>query len=120
MDNKYGKTFNNNKGQALVEFVLILPIFLLLLFAIYDFGIIFTRKTSLENSSSDIINLYKNGKTIDEIRSVYNNLKIEISEDGDYKNINISDDIKIITPGLNLLFGNPYEINVERYIINEQ
>ena len=39
----------NRKGQALVEFVLILPIFILMLFAIVDFGMILSKKNELEN-----------------------------------------------------------------------
>ena len=34
----------NNKGQALVEFVLILPVFIFILFAVYDIGMIFNKK----------------------------------------------------------------------------
>ena len=44
----------NRKGQALVEFVLILPVFIFLLFAVYDFGMIFNTKNKLENDSTDI------------------------------------------------------------------
>ena len=39
----------NRKGQALVEFVLILPIFIMILFSIVDFGMIFNKKNELEN-----------------------------------------------------------------------
>ena len=44
----------NRKGQALVEFVLILPVFILILFAIVDFGTILSKKNELENDSMDI------------------------------------------------------------------
>ena len=37
----------------------------------------------------------------------------------EYKKIVIEDKVKLITPGFNLIFGNPYKINVERYIYNE-
>ena len=50
----------NKKGQALVEFILILPVFIFLIFSVYDFGIIFNKKNALENISTDIIELYKN------------------------------------------------------------
>ncbi|CEO88381.1 hypothetical protein SSCH_180029 [Syntrophaceticus schinkii] len=33
--------FRNNRGQAMLEFALVLPILLLLVFGIIDFGIIF-------------------------------------------------------------------------------
>ena len=34
----------NNKGQALVEFIIILPIFLLLIISVIDFGNIISKK----------------------------------------------------------------------------
>ena len=37
----------NSKGQALVEFIIVLPILLLIIMAIIDFGHIFTKKYSL-------------------------------------------------------------------------
>lgn len=110
----------NNKGQALVEFVLILPVFIFILFAVYDIGMIFSKKNSLENDSSDIIELYNSGKEIYEIEDMYKNLNISITEEDEYKKIVIEDKVKLITPGFNLIFGNPYKINVERYIVNEQ
>ena len=106
----------NKKGQALVEFVLILPIFLFLILAIYDFGMIFNKKNTLENDSNDIITLYKNGKTIDELNSLYSNLEISISNDNEYYQITIKDKVKLVTPGFNRIFGNPYIIKVERYL----
>ena len=106
----------NRKGQALVEFVLILPVFLLLLFAVYDFGMIFSKKNQLENDSTDILLLYKSGKSIDEIKNMYSGVDISITRDTDYDNIVIKENIKLITPGLNRVLGNPYKIEVKRYI----
>ena len=60
----------NKKGQALVEFVLILPVFLFLLFSIYDFGMMFTTKNKLESDSSDIVSAFKSNKDIDNIRDL--------------------------------------------------
>ena len=109
----------NKKGQALVEFVLILPILLFLILTVYDFGMIYSKKNALENKSADIVDLYKSGKTLAEIKNIYPDLEINIDLVDDYYMIGISDKVKIITPGLNRIFGNPYKINVERYIPNE-
>ena len=109
----------NKKGQALVEFVLILPVLIFLIFAIYDFGMIFNKKNALENISTDIIELYKSGKTISEINYLYPNLSMSLEQDNNYYKIVIEDSLKLITPGFNHLFGNPYIITVERYIPNE-
>ena len=109
----------NRKGQALIEFVLILPVFLFLIFAVYDFGMIFNKKNILENTSIDIVELYKNGKTLDEITAIYPELELTIISDNDYDEIKINDKVKIITPGLNRIMGNPYVVEVKRYIPHE-
>ena len=107
----------NRKGQALVEFVLILPIFILMLFAIVDFGMILSKKNELENISVDTA-MIKNSDNIDDIKNLYPKVKINISSDDKYTKIIISDDVDIMTPGLNRILGNPYNIKVERTIPN--
>ena len=106
----------NNKGQALIEFVLILPVFLFILFAVIDFGMIFSSKSRLENDSADIIDLYKNGTSIDEIKKMYSDNDINISNDGKYYKFNISTSVNIITPVLNKVFGDSYFVEVERVV----
>ena len=108
----------NRKGQALVEFVLILPIFILMLFAIVDFGMILSKKNELENISVDVTAMIKNSDNIDDIIILYPKVKINISSDDKYTKIIISDDVDIMTPGLNRILGNPYNIKVERTIPN--
>ena len=108
----------NRKGQALVEFVLILPIFIMILFSIEDFGMIFNKKNELENISVDVVNMLNKDIPLEEIKSEYADIDIEISSDDKYKNVVISDKIDILTPGLNRILGNPYEVKVERKIPN--
>lgn len=108
----------NRKGQALVEFILILPIFIMILFAIVDFGTILNKKSELENTSSDIINMLKNNNSISDIKNIYSKLDISLESDKKYTKIFISEEINIMTPGLNLVLGNPYQIKVERVIPN--
>lgn len=107
----------NRKGQALVEFVLILPVFLMILFIIVDFGVILNNKSRLENDSADIIDLYKNGSTIEEIKTIYKDT--EITKE-DYKTkyikITIKKDINLITPGLERILEDPFPITIERII----
>ncbi len=106
----------NNKGQALVEFVLILPVFLFIVFAVFDFGMIFSSKNELENDSLDISLLVKNGTTLEEIKTMYPNLSITINNDSEYYEVKISEEINLITPGFNRIFGDPYLIDVSRYV----
>ncbi|MBQ8192629.1 MAG: pilus assembly protein [Bacilli bacterium] len=108
----------NRKGQALVEFVLILPIFIFILFVIVDFGTILSKKNELENVSVDVVSMIKNNDTIIAIKKHYPELQIDIEEDEKYIVVTISENIDIITPGLNRVFGDPYEIVVERTIPN--
>ena len=110
----------NKRGQALIEFVLILPIFLFLIFAVYDFGRIFVAKNALESTVSDTVSLYRSGKTLDEIRLLYKDLTISMVTKDDYDEFTVKDKVKIITPGLNRVFGNPYEIEVVRYIPHDE
>ena len=53
----------NKKGQALIEFVIILPVVLMILFVIIDFSNIFYQKNHLENVVSDVASLKENGKS---------------------------------------------------------
>lgn len=109
----------NNKGQALVEFILILPVILAILLVIIDLGKIFNEKNTLENTSIDIIELYKNRKSIDEIKDKYNDIEINTSVSDNYLTIKLKKEIEIITPGLNIVLDNPYPIEVERVVYYE-
>lgn len=109
----------NRKGQALVEFVLILPVLILILFAIIDFSLIINKKNELENMSIDVVTLFKNGKSIEEINSIYSDVSIDKEDNNDYIKIRISKDVNVMTPGLNLILGNPYKVSIERNVPNE-
>ena len=109
----------DKRGQALIEFVLILPVFLFLILAVYDFGMIFMKQNELESNSSDVVLLYESGKTVTEINNLYNPVVVVVSVDNEYTEIKVSDKLKLVTPGFNRIFGNPYEITVKRYIYNE-
>ena len=109
----------NNKGQALVEFILILPIFLFLIFAVVDFGLIFSTKSTLENTSTDIVDEIKAGIPIEEVRENHKDLTIDTIEDAKYKKIKLNTERKLITPGASRVLPNPYKITVERTILND-
>ena len=100
-----------NRGQALVEFVLILPIFLMILLAIIDFGNIFHTKYTLQNDLDLITNFYKENQEDDYLNYV-NNKKIglDITHNNNYTTIEVSKNIKINTPLLNKALKNPYTV----------
>lgn len=108
----------NRKGQALVEFVLILPVFLLILFAVVDFGMILSTKNELENISVDVVSMIKNNDNIIDINNHYPDTTIEVKEEGEYIRVIIYEEIDVMTPGLNRVLGDPHKIKVERVIPN--
>lgn len=112
-------TSMNKKGQALVEFVIILPIFLLLVLGVIDLGQILYNRTKLEGVITDVISMYEKGISISEIREEVKPLELKMEEDGDYLLFYLAKEVDIITPGLNLVLDDPYQIEVSRSIYNE-
>lgn len=111
----------NRKGQALIEFVLILPVFLLILFAVVDFGNIFHSKYELQNQSTDIVRLVQNGSTEYEILKTYDELDVKVTDyQHDYKKITVTKEVNLITPFMDRILGNPYLIEVERIVPNDE
>ena len=111
----------NRKGQALVEFVLILPVLILILFSIVDFGNIFYSKYDLQNQSSDIIRLINEGKRIDEVVLIYNDFNIDMSiYKENYKLVEISRDVNIMSPVMQLVFSKNYKVSTKRVIVYEE
>lgn len=109
----------NRKGQALIEFVLILPVLILILFIIFDFGNIFYSKYELQNQSMEIVRLIKDNKTIEDITDIYSKIDIEINNyKDDYKKITLTKELDLITPLLDNILDDPYLIEVERIIPN--
>ena len=110
----------NRKGQALIEFVLIMPVLLFILLATFDFGMILSNKTNLSSISDDIVSMYKNGESLDSIEKNYKDIKITTTNyKSKYKKITIEKNIKIFTPGLSSILGNPFPIIIERVIPND-
>lgn len=111
----------NKKGQALVEFIIILPILIFIMLAIIDYGVISYTKSKMENIINDVSNMYKNSEDNIEIKNFIlsndRDLNIEIDNGDKYVNIKLYKKYDYITPGLNKLF-NINNISVERKIYN--
>lgn len=112
------------KGQALVEFIIILPVFIFMLLSIIDVGKIIFLKNELESEMSEVVDLYRNKKTFDEMyEKVTKNdsdVLLEISnQDNESVTFYLKRKVVIVTPGLNVLFGDPYFVEVKRVIFYE-
>lgn len=110
----------NNKGQALIEFVIILPILLLLILGAIDFGNILYKKYTLENDLDYITSLVRNNKTIEiDYYNKQNHITSNIEQIESKTTITVSKNISVITPGLNKILGKNYKIEAKRVILNE-
>lgn len=103
----------DNKGQALVEFILILPFFILIIISMFDLGNILLKKYSLENDLDEISKMYNNNDQV--TLSSYineNDIKVTYDRNSNYITINVYKDVDVISPILIPIMGNPYEIKV--------
>lgn len=110
----------NKKGQALIEFILIMPIFLILVFALVDFGSVLYKRYNLENDLDYIVDLYQqnlNAKIDSYVAS--QDITIEYQEIEAGLKIILTKDVDIMTPGLRALLNSPYNVRVERVIYEE-
>ena len=108
-----------NKGQALVEFIIILPVALLLVLGVIDFGNIIYKKYTLENDLNTVVDLYQNDQA--QAMNDYvtkNNLSLNIDSGEEYVTVSISKRVRVYTPGLGQIINNPFAIETKRVIYN--
>ncbi len=105
----------NNKGQALVEFIIIIPVFLFILFAIVDIGNIIYQKYKLENDIDVIADMYVSNEN-NKINTYLSNIAADVKfENNDkYITITLEKNININTILLNNIIGHNYKITVDK------
>lgn len=109
-----------NRGQALVEFIIILPILILIVFAFLDFGRILLCKMHLENMMDSVTTLAREGKDVNAFLKEDTDYKINYEiKSNEYQKIILKTKLELITPGLKNILHNPYTVMVERSILNE-
>ena len=97
----------NKKGQALIEFIIILPIFIMLMLAVFDYVRIYSEKSNLENVIEDVI--LSNELNDDNITI----LKETYDEKTKYT---LNKSIDIYSPVISVIIGNKYVVSVSRVI----
>ena len=109
----------NNKGQALVEFIIIIPVLIFILFALIDFGNIIMQKYKLEDSMDTISELYMNDDTSG-INSYLTDTGITASfeKQDKFTTIKLEKEVTINTIGLNNIIGNKYKISTDKIVYN--
>lgn len=108
------------KGQALVEFVIVIPILIFIIMAIIDFGNITIKKMRLENNLETIITLYQKND-FNEINNLTtkDNFSFTYNTDNNMTTITLRQNVKIFTPFLNIVLGNNYSLETSRIIYEE-
>lgn len=111
----------NKKGQALVEFVLIIPILIMVLCAVIDLSFIFYNKSHLEGVLNDSVTYVLNGKTSTEIKELIDDTSINLSLDinENLVTIKLTKDVDLITPFIGSILDNPYTIETKRVVLYE-
>lgn len=110
----------NRKGQALVEFVLIIPVFVILIFGMIELANMIREKYLLDNHLDTAIDLYKDDKMeLIDVYEIQNDLTIDIKSSGNLITITATKKIPLITPGLNITSINPYTIKSTRTFYKE-
>jgi len=122
---KFHAFIRNNRGQALVEIALILPVLLLLISGVIEFGRVFNAYLTLTHSSREGARAGAVGKSdvvIEEIVKTASypldpdNLVIEINPlegsrtRGDTITVEINSSVNIYTPFINSLIDNPFPV----------
>ena len=98
----------NNKGQALVEFIIVIPVLILIILAIIDYSRIIQVRNYLENVMEEVIDNddYKLDEDI-----AFN----EVTTDGE-KSYYLRKNIELYSPFLNFVMDNPYPIEIKRVV----
>ena len=115
----------NRKGQALIEFVIILPILILLIFSFIDLGRIILENNRLENLTTNVISRYEKNKDYEEVLNYmrelgYDDVELSIKKDGSTMKVKLEKEVNLITPGLDSVLGDPFNVKTERIVDYEE
>ncbi|MDD5865820.1 MAG: TadE/TadG family type IV pilus assembly protein [bacterium] len=97
----------NKKGQALIEFIIILPIFIMIMLAVFDYVRIYSEKSNLESVMEDVV-------LSNELKDDNITLLKELDDEKTKYTLNKS--IDIYSPVISVILGNKYVVSVSRTI----
>lgn len=101
----------NKKGQALIEFILIMPIFMILIMSLIDVGNIYIKKYELNKDLQVIETLYQNNDSQKiALYTSNNDLTLEEKLENDLITITLKKQVKINAPFLSNILGKSYTI----------
>lgn len=114
---------SNKKAQALIEFVLILPIIILLILGGIDLGRIILRKSELENKISDQITVWKSEKqSINDLKQSLKDKNTTVNiiknETTSFYTVEVKEKITFLTPVISNILDS-YTIKIKRVVSYE-
>lgn len=98
----------NKKGQALIEFIIILPIFIMIILAACDYVRIMQVKMNLETEIENII--------LDSNYVLDDDIYFQKSSEDNIAKYNLSENVEIYSPLLTPVISSTYKVKVERKI----
>ena len=98
----------NKKGQALVEFIIVMPIFILILLAAFDWVKVIQVKMNLESALDEIV--------FNESYSLDKDMVLKKEIENDMTIYKITTNVKLSSPFVTFVVDNPYKVVVERAI----
>ncbi len=99
-----------NKGQALVEFVLILPVFIFIIVLMVDMANILIKRMVLENDLNHVLKL-KNEMEIENYLLIN-----EIEYENNRTQIFLKKEVKLMKPGLGNILKKPYYVETRGHL----
>lgn len=103
----------NKKGQALIEFVLILPILIFILLSIIDIGRLMIMKNHLESLLGEV----KIDTTF--VKDTEYDIELKREDLGGEVVTTLKSCLDVTTPGLNKIIGDPACVSTSKTIIKE-
>lgn len=110
----------NKKGQALIEFILIMPVLMIILMSLIDVGNIFIKKYELNSNLQTLEIMYQKNDTQNIILFISNNdLLLDENIDNDLITISLKKQIKINAPILSNILGKTYTVEANKTFYKE-
>ena len=111
--------WRKEEGQSTVEFALVLPIFLLLIFGMMDFGWLFYNKIEINNASREgaryaVIHCsdfgYDEQQTVLHVNKYVPTATVDISSDVEDITVSVKRDVEVLTGVSQVFLGDTVEI----------
>ena len=105
------------KGQALIEFILILPVLLMIITCMFDIGSILYTKYKMNQTLDTVSEIFLNqGEEEANNYAIKEQVKLKYQKNKESYEITVSKKQNITTPGLNKVLGNPYIIEETKIV----